>query len=97
MKSSTTQVKAIQYGFIAVSFIALFSRIFIDTEFIENQKEMLKIIGFGGLAIANFVRFKHEDSNPKSKKFSLLLIGILGSIAIGEAILLFYPALKHLL
>ena len=95
MNKITSQIKTIQYILIAISFIALLVKNIIDKQYVEHQSEILKIIGFGGLSIANFMRAKYEETNPKSKKISLILSGILGSIAVGNALLLFYPILKH--
>lgn len=97
MKSSIIHSKTIHYTLIAISLIALFAKNNIDQQYFQHQKEILKIIGFGGLAIANFIRANYEEANSKSKNFSLILTRILGSIAIGTAILLFYPSLKNLL
>ena len=95
MDNSPSQTKTIQFTLIAISLIALLTKNIIDKQYIEHQNEILKIIGLGGLSIANFLRAKHEEANSKSKRFSLILAGILGSIAIGNTILLFYPILKH--
>ena len=95
MENSTSQSKIIQYVLIGISFIALFAKNFIDKQYIEHQNEILKNIGLGGLSIANFMRAKYEEPDSKSKRFSLILGGILGSVAGGNAILLFYPILKH--
>jgi hypothetical protein len=97
MENSTTQSKTIQFTLIAISLIALLTKNIIDKQYIEHQNEILKIIGLGGLSIANFMRAKHEEPNSKSKRFSLILAGILGAIAIGNLIMLIYPALKNLL
>ena len=95
MNKITLQTKAIQYILIAISFFALFAKNIVDKQYIEHQNEILKIIGLGGLSIANFMRAKYEEADSKSKRFSLTLGGILGSIAGGNAILLFYPILKN--
>jgi hypothetical protein len=97
MENSTTQSKTIQFALIAISLVALLTKNIIDKQYIEHQNEILKIIGLGGLSIANFMRAKHEEPNSKSKRFSLILAGILGAIAIGNLIMLIYPALKNLL
>ena len=96
MENSTSQSKIIQYVLIGISFIALFAKNFIDKQYIEHQNEILRIIGWGGLSIANFIRAKHEEVK-NSKRISLILAGILGSIAIGNLIMLIYPMLKNLL
>lgn len=95
MKNSPSQTKAIQFALIAISLIALLTKNVVDQQYVEHQNEILKIIGLGGLSVANFMRAKHEEPNSKSKRFSLILAGILGSIAAGNAILLFYPIVKH--
>jgi hypothetical protein len=97
MKNSTTQSKMITFALIAISLIALLTKNLIDKQYIEHQNEMLKIIGLGGLSIANFIRAKNEVANSGSKKVSLILAGILGAIAIGNLLMLIYPALKNLL
>jgi hypothetical protein len=97
MENSTTQSKTIQFTLIAISLVALLTKNIIDKQYIEHQNEILKTIGLGGLSIANFMRAKHEEPNSKSKRFSLILAGILGAIAIGNLIMLIYPALKNLL
>jgi hypothetical protein len=97
MKNSTTQSKMIPFALIAISLIALLTKNLIDKQYIEHQNEMLKIIGLGGLSIANFMRAKNEVANSGSKKATLILAGILGAIAIGNLLLLIYPVLKNLL
>ena len=95
MNKITLKAKTIQYILIVISFFALFAKNITDKQYIEHQNEILKIIGLGGLSIANFMRAKYEEPDSKSKRFSLILGGILGSVAGGNAILLFYPILKH--
>jgi hypothetical protein len=97
MKNSTTQSKMIPFALIAISLIALLTKNLIDKQYIEHQNEMLKIIGLGGLSIANFMRAKNEVANSGSKKATLILAGILGAIAIGNLLMLIYPVLKNLL
>jgi hypothetical protein len=97
MKNSTTQSKMIPFALIAISLVALLTKNLIDKQYIEHQNEMLKIIGLGGLSIANFMRAKNEVANSGSKKATLILAGILGAIAIGNLLLLIYPVLKNLL
>ena len=96
MENSTSQSKIIQYVLIGISFIALFAKNFIDKQYIEHQNEILRIIGFGVLSIAYFMRAKYKEADSKGKNVSLILAGILGSISIGNALLLFYPMLKNL-
>jgi hypothetical protein len=97
MDNSPSQTKTIQIALIAISLIALLIKNIIDQQYIEHQNEILKIIGLGGLSIANFIRAKNEVANSGSKKVSLILAGILGAIAIGNLLMLIYPALKNLL
>ena len=96
MENSTSQSKIIQYVLIGISFIALFAKNFIDKQYFEHQNEILRIIGFGVLSIAYFMQAKYKEADSKSKNILLILAGILGSIAIGNALLLFYPMLKNL-
>jgi hypothetical protein len=96
MENSATKSKTIQYFLISISFVALFAKNFIDRQYIEHQNEILRIIGFGVLSIAYFMRAKYKEADSKSKNISLILAGILGSIAIGNALSLFYPMLKNL-
>ncbi len=95
MENSTSQAKTIQISLIVISFVALLVKNIVDKQYIEHQNEILRIIGWGGLSIANFIRAKHEEAK-NSKRISLILAGILGSIAIGNLIMLLYPMLKNI-
>lgn len=97
MENSTSQSKNVHYVLVGISLLALLVKNIIDKQYIEHQNEILRIIGLGGLSIANFIRAKHEETNSKSKRFSLILAGILGAIALGNLIILVYPMLKNLL
>jgi hypothetical protein len=97
VEKSASQTKTIQFALIAISLVALLTKNIVDKQYIEHQNEILKIIGLGGLSIANFMRAKHEEPNSNSKRFSLILAGILGAIAVGNLIMLIYPALKNMI
>jgi len=97
MKNSFMQIKTIQYVLIATSLIALMAKNAIDTKYIEHQNEILRIVGYSTLALVSYLRYKYEEGNIQKSKITLVLTGILGGIAIGEVLLVFYPVLKSII